>query len=64
MNVWMLATVIVLFFEGAVIGIAPDAWKRTMRQLIELPSSSLRKMGIALALVALILLLITIKAGS
>lgn len=63
MSAWVLAAVIVLFFEGAMIGIAPDAWKRTMRQLLELPSSTLRKVGIAMALVALVLLLISFISG-
>ena len=63
MNAWLLAIVIVLFFEGAMIGIAPDTWKKNMRQLIEMPSRLLRKVGIAMALVALLLMLISLKIG-
>lgn len=59
----MLALIIVLFFEGAMIGIAPEAWKRTMRQLIELPSSALRRTGLSMAFVALLLLIFALSTG-
>lgn len=58
MSAWLLAAVIVLFFEGAMIGIAPDTWKQAIRQLTEMPSATLRKIGFSMALVALVLLLL------
>ncbi|MBV7434204.1 DUF2065 domain-containing protein [Cardiobacteriaceae bacterium TAE3-ERU3] len=63
MSAWLLAMVIVLFFEGAMIGIAPDTWKRSMRQLTEMPSATLRKIGLTMAAVAVAILLFGMTLG-
>lgn len=55
---WLLALVIVLFFEGAVLGLAPRAWQQAMRQLAELPPENLRRIGLAMSGAALLLLLV------
>lgn len=60
---WLLALVIVLFFEGAVLGIAPRAWQQAMRQLSELPPERLRRMGLAMSGAAVVLLLLILRMG-
>lgn len=55
---WLLALVMVLFFEGAMLGLAPRAWQQAMRQLIELPPQRLRRIGLAMSGTAVVLLLL------
>lgn len=50
--------IIVLFCEGLMIGISPQLWQRTMRQLAEQPPEKLRKLGLSMVVAAIILLLI------
>lgn len=57
MSPWLLAAVIVLFFEGIVIAVAPEKWQQTMRQITELPPERLRTVGCGLVAAAFILLL-------
>ncbi|UJF24897.1 DUF2065 domain-containing protein [Suttonella sp. R2A3] len=64
MSAWILAFIIVLFFEGAMIGIAPKTWKRTIIELVKLPDHSLRKVGLSMAGVALVLLVLFKTTGS
>ena len=40
---WLLALVIVLFFEGAVLGLAPRAWQQAMREMSAMPPERLRR---------------------
>ena len=47
MTTWWLALALMLLCEGALIGIAPAVWRRTMRQLGELPDNALRRIGMA-----------------
>lgn len=56
MSPWLLAAVIVLFFEGIVIAVAPEKWQQTMRQITELPPERLRKIGCGLVAGAFVLL--------
>lgn len=60
---WLLALVIVLFFEGAILGLAPRAWQQAMRQLAELPPENLRRMGLAMSATAIVLLLLLLWVG-
>lgn len=60
---WLLALVIVLFFEGVMLGLAPRAWQRAMRQLLELPPENLRRIGLAMSGVAIVLLLLLLWMG-
>ena len=60
---WLLALVIVLFFEGAILGLAPRAWQQAMRQLAELLPENLRRMGLAMSATAIVLLLLLLWMG-
>lgn len=55
---WLLALVIVLFFEGAVLGLAPRAWQQAMREMSAMPPERLRRIGLALSGTAIVLLLL------
>lgn len=56
MSPWLLAAVIILFFEGAIIAIAPEKWQQTMRQITQLPPAVLRKVACILVACAFLLL--------
>lgn len=60
---WLLALIIVLFFEGAVLGLAPRAWQQAMRQLAELPPENLRRIGLGMSGVAVVLLFLLMWMG-
>ncbi|MDO5091091.1 MAG: DUF2065 domain-containing protein [Cardiobacteriaceae bacterium] len=60
---WLLALVIVLFFEGAILGLAPRAWQRAMRELAALPPENLRRIGLAMSGAALALLALLFWMG-
>ena len=55
MTTWWLALALMLLCEGALIGIAPAVWRRTMRQLGELPDSALRRIGLGMAATAILI---------
>ena len=55
MTTWWLALALMLLCEGALIGIAPAVWRRTMRQLGELPDNALRRIGLGMAATALLI---------
>ncbi len=56
MNVWILACVIVLFFEGAMLAVAPKAWQKMMWDLLQLPAEKLRKIGFTMTITAVLLI--------
>lgn len=60
MNVWILATIVILFVEGLMLAINPDLWKRTMRQITELPSRNIRRVGVTLISAAFALLFLSL----
>lgn len=55
-SVWLLAVVVALFFEGAMLLAAPKAWQTLMAQLVTFPVERLRKIGLSLTIAALVLL--------
>ena len=55
MTTWWLALALMLLCEGALIGIAPAVWRRTMRQLGELPDNALRRIGLGMAATAILI---------
>ncbi|WP_143324874.1 DUF2065 family protein [Rappaport israeli] len=56
MSVWLLAVVVALFFEGAMLLVAPKSWQTLMAQLVTFPVERLRKIGLSLTIAALVLL--------
>lgn len=56
MKVWLLASALMLFFEGFLLSVAPERWKSIMKELIKLPSGHLRRIGLALSAGAVVLL--------
>lgn len=44
--------------EGLVLAIGPDAFKKTMLQILQLPSNNIRIMGVVSMLLGLVMLLI------
>lgn len=58
MSPWLLSLVIVLFFEGLMLGISPKKWQETMRQLTELPTETIRRIGLSMIVVAFVLLFV------
>lgn len=57
-NPWILSLIIILFCEGLMLGINPELWQRTMRQMTNLPPTNLRKIGLSMISVAFILLIL------
>lgn len=55
---WLLALVIVLFFEGAVLGLMPRAWQQAMREMSQMPPERLRRIGLVLSGTAIVLLIL------
>lgn len=59
MKVWLLASALMLFFEGFLLSVAPDKWKSIMVELVRLPTSQLRKIGLSLSVGAVVLLMLS-----
>ena len=59
MKVWLLASALMLFFEGFLLSVAPDKWKSIMLELVKLPTPQLRKIGLSLSFGAVILLMLS-----
>ena len=55
MTIWWLSLALMLLCEGALIGIAPAAWRRTIKQISALPDQTLRRIGLGMATVALLI---------
>lgn len=54
-NTWWLAIALIFLCEGILIGFSPATWKRIMQQMIQLPDQHLRRMGLGMAVVAIII---------
>lgn len=59
MSVWFLAFIIVLFFEGAMLAVAPQAWQNLMREMTRLPPERIRRIGLSMTIIAIVLLFLS-----
>lgn len=50
-----LAVALIFLGEGILIGFSPATWKRIMQQMIQLPDQHLRRMGLGMAVTAVII---------
>lgn len=58
MSVWLIATGIALFIEGLFLGVSPHAWRRLIQEIQKLPDNALQKIGMALCIGGLLLMLL------
>lgn len=58
MSVWLIATGIALFIEGLFLGVSPQAWRKFIQEVQKLPDNALQKIGMALCIGGLLLMLL------
>lgn len=56
--VYLLAFILMLFFEGLLLTLMPEQWKEIMIQLIQMPQDKIRMIGFIMCSVAVALLLL------